>query len=275
MSNSVDAVKIKQIEKQLLSEFLRICKKHDLRYFLVGGTCLGAVRHKGFIPWDDDIDVGMPRRDYEIFLKVAPEELPERYFLQCAATEPEHSCNHAKLRDSETTFWETSVKDFHINHGVFMDVFPLDGYKQRLFRDFMNKIYTFRMWREYYFPGKTLSPRDKLLAKAVKLLCGDFRKARDKREALFKKDDFDTSAMATNFCGAWGDREIMHRSYFGEGTEGEFEGLKVNLPEKYDAYLKNLYGDYMKLPPEEKRISHHHTEILDLEHSYKMYEKKD
>ena len=137
--------KLKDIEKDMLVIFIQICKKYDMRYFLAGGSCLGAVRHRGFIPWDDDIDVVMPREDYEKFLKVARNELPENIFLQTGKTDNDFPMNFAKLRNSDTTFIETSVKNFKINHGVFIDIFPLDGYSDSKWFKLMNRIYISRI----------------------------------------------------------------------------------------------------------------------------------
>ena len=137
--------KLKKIEIELLLSFIEITKKYNLKYFLLGGTCLGAVRHNGFIPWDDDIDVGLPREDYEVFLKVAQAELPENVFLQNGNTDPEYTLNFAKLRNSDTTFMEQSFKNYKINHGVYIDVFPLDGYKNSFVTAFWDKIFTYRI----------------------------------------------------------------------------------------------------------------------------------
>ena len=139
-------LELKKIELEMFKYYLAICEKHDLKYFLIGGTLLGAVRHKGFIPWDDDIDIGMPRPDYEKFLLVAQKELPEHIFLQTHNTDIEYPNCFAKLRNSDTTFIETSCKKLKINHGIYIDIFPLDGccispyWKYRLF-SFKQRLY--------------------------------------------------------------------------------------------------------------------------------------
>lgn len=120
--------KLKDIELDILKCFISICEKNNLRYFLIGGTLLGSVRHKGFIPWDDDIDVGMPRKDYELFIERARHHLPDYYFVQTFSTDPSYPNNFMKIRDSRTTFLETAVKHLRMNHGVFIDVFLLDEY---------------------------------------------------------------------------------------------------------------------------------------------------
>ena len=118
--------RLKAIELDILKAFIDVCKKNSLNYYLLGGSCLGAVRHHGIIPWDDDIDVGLLRADYNKFMEVGQKYLPEHYFLQNYRTDPEYYVNFAKIRDSRTTFIESSLKNLHINHGVYIDVFPLD-----------------------------------------------------------------------------------------------------------------------------------------------------
>ena len=116
------------VELDIFKEFLSVCEKLQLRYYVLGGTLLGAVRHQGFIPWDDDIDVGMLREEYDIFLQKAGELLPDYLFLQCVHTEDNYYRNSAKIRHNETAYIETCVKDMDIHHGVFIDIFPLDNY---------------------------------------------------------------------------------------------------------------------------------------------------
>ena len=122
-----DLNELKRIELEMLKTFIKICKKHNFMYFLVGGTCLGSVRHGGFIPWDDDIDVGMPRSDYNKFIKIASEELPGNMFLQTFFTDEQYPCAFAKIRNNDTTFIEKGLRKSNINHGIYIDIFPLDG----------------------------------------------------------------------------------------------------------------------------------------------------
>jgi lipopolysaccharide cholinephosphotransferase len=120
--------KLHIIELAMLGEFIRICQKYSLRYYLIGGSALGAVRHSGFIPWDDDIDIGMPRVDYEKFLSVAQAELDADLFLQTHKTDPAYPFSFAKIRNSKTTFIQSDSSHLQMNHGVYIDIFPLDGY---------------------------------------------------------------------------------------------------------------------------------------------------
>ena len=135
---------IQKVELNLLKEFVKVCEKNNLRYFMVGGSALGCVRHKGFIPWDDDIDVAMPREDYEKFMKMQ-DELPSYCFIQNYKTDPHYIYNYGKLRDSRTTFIESYYKYHRINHGVWIDIFPLDGISSKMkpSKKFAPKLYYF------------------------------------------------------------------------------------------------------------------------------------
>lgn len=274
MKEGFDLNKLKEIEMNLFREFIRICDKHQLKWFVLGGTCLGAVRHQGFIPWDDDIDVGMPRDQYDKFLVIAPKELPSSYFVQSIISDKDFPANFAKLRDSNTTFIEASMSSFNINHGVYIDIFPLDGYKKSKWFDFKNAIYSRRIGYSFNIECKNECFIDKVKQHIIKMLLPSLSKTVRKRDVLFRQFDYYSSGLVANFCGAWGRKEIVSRRYFGEGVKGIFEGIDVNLPTDYDSYLSSLYGDYMVLPPEEKRVAHHYTTIVDLYNSYTIYQVK-
>lgn len=270
MNNTVK--EMQKIILEMLKLFLEICQKNKLRYFLIDGSCLGAVRHKGFIPWDDDIDIGMPRKDYDIFLKIAQHELPDGYFLQFNETDKHYVCTFAKIRNSNTTFIEKSVSHLDINHGVFLDIFPLDGYKESTILNILKTKYSFGILK-FIKPSSFMYSFRRFLHNLLLLnFCMNYEKYRDKMDKIIKKYDYDGNDLIQIYCGAW---EIVPREYFGTGIEGEFEGLKVMLPEKYDLYLTNVYGDYMKLPPEDERVTHHHTSVIDLNKPYTYYIKKE
>ena len=261
---------LKTLELELFSIFLDVCKKHSLRYFLLGGTCLGAVRHKGFIPWDDDIDVGMPRNDYEKFLEVAQNEFPEYVFLQYGKTDPEYPMSFAKIRNSNTTFKEESMSLLKINHGVYIDVFPLDGYVDD--KNFEKNFYSNKRIISSVFKPLGKKPIKTKVLNMVYRLLYNYKKIRDKQDLLLQTYSYDDCNIVANYCGAWGKKEIMPKEYFGNGVEGVFEGIPVILPEKYDKYLTQMYGDYMTPPPKDKQVGHHYTSVIDFNKSYKFYE---
>lgn len=269
---------LKRIELEMLKEFISVCKRLKLRYYLLGGTLLGAVRHKGFIPWDDDIDVGMLRKDYEIFIHKAQYLLPDRYFVQTTFSDPDFPMNFCKIRDSNTTFIESSVKDCNINHGVFIDVFPLDYYPDKpldaMIFNIKNKLFLLCISRVFYLPGESKRIKGKVRGTVSKILTLYMpnRTAVKKREKLLRSTH--GCQKLANYCGAWGQKEIVPVEWYGEGAELEFETLNVIGPKEYDKWLTKVYGDYWKLPPPEKRVGHHYTEVIDLEKAYTEYTGK-
>ena len=268
-----DLRELQHCELEILKEFISICEKLNLKYFLLGGTLLGAVRHQGFIPWDDDIDVGMLREDYERFVKEAQKYLPEYFFLQTHRTDPEWPANFAKIRDCRTTFIESSVKNQKINHGVYIDIFPLDHFtkdqtKRRVFYC-RNILMMMRISEVFTAPHKKVSQGAKwkkiikrLLVILSYLRYPTLQSALNAREKLFTT--VQPGGLRANHCGAWGKKEIVPEEWYGEGVKLEFEGLSVSVPMQYDKWLTQVYGDYMQLPPVEKRIAHHYNEVVDL-----------
>lgn len=271
--------KQQKIELEILKEFICVCNTLKLRYYAICGTAIGAIRHKGFIPWDDDIDVCMPRPDYESFLRQGQKLLSPNLFLQTNLTDPSYPNNYAKIRDNTTTFVELAVKDINMNHGVYIDIFPIDGVSknrfQRVIFKAMKLLYSMRINSIYHhskcrhnrsFKGKILQ-----LFSIIATCPFSLNEVITKRDKLFKKYSFDSCDIVANHCGAWGDREIFPKVYFGEGITKKFEGIDIVIPIKYDQLLKNVYGDYMKLPPEEQRVTHHYCTLIDLEKTYKYY----
>ena len=273
------SAKLKEIQFEMLKAFVEICEKENLTYWLIAGTALGAVRHKGFIPWDDDIDVGMPREDYERFMEIGQSYLPEYYFLQNYKTDPNYPINFAKIRDNRTTYIESSVAHLNINHGVWIDIFPHDGFPSGKIRSKIFKLRSKLTFARLYLVFTKNIPLDKA-HKVKRALCfatlpfyPTVRGTVKRREKLFKKYAYHTSEYVLNNSGAWGDREIQKREVFGKGTEGVFEGFGVKLPVDWDKYLSTLYRDYMTPPPEEKRVGHHYADAIDLEKPYTEYTK--
>ena len=269
----VQSEQLKRCELEMLKVFVSLCEELGLRYYVVGGTLIGAVRHKGFIPWDDDIDVAMPREDYERFLQQAQALMPEYYFLQTFETDPEYPANFAKIRDCRTTFVETSVSKLNINHGVYIDIFPLDYYPekrwQRAWLEFQRKVLTARISAQFYLPNEEFHFIKNLVRCASKVFCPSAAVAVRLRERLYT--NVRESGLFCNYSGAWGEKEIMPRAWFAERCQILFEDVEVYAPEAYDKMLRHVYGDYMQLPPPEKRVGHHYATAIDMSHSYTEY----
>ena len=246
--------RLQEIELNLLKEFLLICKKENLHYYLLGGTLLGAVRHKGFIPWDDDVDIGMPRKDYEKFISCAQKYLPEYCFLQTFRTDPQYPFPFAKIRDNRTIYKEFLLSKLQINHGVWIDIFPLDfcstNYK---WLTFLQRILFKRTSCKFVFKKNFIQ---RMLQVLSCIICPSWKKSIEWHDKLLQAQESDATMMA-NFCGRYGRKEMVPSSWFKEPVYLEFEGLKVAAPTEYHKYLTHIYGNYMQLPPEEKRVSLH------------------
>lgn len=268
--NRQELKRLQQVELDILKEFIKICEEEKLRYFAIGGTVLGAVRHGGFIPWDDDVDVGMPRSDYEKFLKIAQDKLPKHMFLQYFATDLEVPYHFAKIRNSNTTFVELSCAKIKMNHGVYIDIFPLDGYPDsKIKKKFVRSrkvLFDIYMGRIFY--GSKANLKVRIISRFLMLLMPNYKKQIIKNEKFYKSFDYDKSDNVISYYSGYGLKAMYPKEYFGEGVECDFEGIKIKVPAKTEEYLTRLYGDYMQLPPEEKRYGHHHTFALDLERSY-------
>ncbi len=254
--------RLRETELGLLDAFGRVCEELGLRWFLVQGSLLGAVRHGGFIPWDDDIDVGMLREDFDRFVKEAPPLLPGWCFVQTHGTDPGYMQCFAKLRDRRTVFWETTYKNIAMEHGVYLDVFPYDRYPDGLLRagwyELRKLLIRYRLRELYYIP----SDAERSAANAVRaVLKGAARLCWPTTEGAFAAQErMIRSARGRrliNAGGPWGRRECLPESVLaGRGTL-RFEGRAVPVMADYDGYLRRVYGDYMRLPPPEKRVPHH------------------
>lgn len=261
----------------LLRQFVAICEKWDIKYYLVCGTALGAAKYQGFIPWDDDIDVGLLRPDYQRFLEVAPKELPDGYFLQNYKTEPQFHQTFSKLRNSNTTFIELGVANLAINHGIYIDIFPIDGQPKGYFE----KLHFFacRKLCEWIRFSALDNPSQRKVRIRNKLLrifgCHKhIAEAQERIERLNSKYPPETSELWCNYGNWQGKLEYAPRWHYGEGTWATFEGLRVRIPENYDAYLTQKYGDWRSDPPEEAQRTHHRVVVCDAHRPYTYYTKK-
>lgn len=258
---------------QLLKEFTQICEMIRLPYFLVCGSALGAVKYGGFIPWDDDVDVAMFRDDYEVFCQKAPAILPRHYFLQNYHTEPAFPAIYSKLRDSTTTCIEQSVASLPINHGVCIDIFPLDGYPsdniQQRQLERKKKIYT----RLLSVPCVRSERWKEMVVQPLRIL-GVGKQSEiiaDKYTKCISAWPVQSSVIVANHGNWQGNRDYHEKEDFGQGIQATFEGLAVRIPYKYEKYLIQKYGNYHNDPPAEKQKSHHIYLRADPDHPYTDY----
>lgn len=267
---------LQKVEYSLLCEFIRVCEALKIRYYLVCGTALGAVKYGGFIPWDDDVDVALTREDYTVFCEKAPQLLPEYVFLQNYKTDPNFPAFYSKLRDSRTTYIEKSVKNIDMNHGVYIDVFPLDGYPvdeneiKRL--ESRKRKLKLRLSCAFAFNEKQ-SLKSKLYFCVERLLGYHKRTAKtaEKIEKLISAYPIAESKLWCNHGNWQRVLEYAPREQYGEGTFAKFEDLKVRVPEMYDEYLTQKYGDWRSDIPQEEQVGHHYYEICDTGTPYASY----
>ncbi len=268
---------LQKIEFEMLKEAVRICDELQLRYYLVCGSALGAVKYGGFIPWDDDIDIGLTREDYEIFISKAQAMLPRHIFLQNRKTDPKYPHIFSKLRNSETSFFEKSVADFDINHGVYIDVFPLDGYpsdiaEQRLLEKEKTSCQK-KLSCVFDLPRNFKATLGMLLRRA----CGYRRRTAsivDRYTAAISRYSTHDSAIICNHGNWQGRLEYAAREQYGNGVMVSFEGLRVRVPEGYDEYLTQKYGDWRADLPEDRKVGHHYAALIDLKRPYTDYTVK-
>ena len=263
-------------EIDILKSVIEICDRCSLTYYLVCGSALGAAKYQGFIPWDDDVDIGMPREDYKEFCRIAGQLLPPHYFLQNYETDKGFPAIYAKVRDSRTTYVEKSASELQINHGIYIDVFPLDGYPKKKCRamvfEFRKKLNVLKLACVFKY-GDGQSFQSKVFLKAERLLGVHKRTAAivKKYERMISRYSVETSDLMCNHGNWQGRLEYAPKWHYGEGAWATFEGLRVRIPENFDAYLTQKYGDWRADLPEEQQVGHHYYEILDLDRPYTEY----
>lgn len=260
----IENEEIKRIELDILTRIDEVCQENGLKYFLCGGTLLGAVRHKGFIPWDDDIDIFMPRSDYEILLKIFENE--ESYAALSPFNEG-YYYNFTKIVDKRTELKELGCIPFE-DMGVYVDVFPLDGMPSEssdVNRHYKRLNYIRNMIFSFAMKKPKIRKNIFALFKSIYIYYIRNRLVKlgnlqNKYKAVAKEYSYESSDYVYATGGAYGKKEIFSKKIFDNTVKLEFEGKYFNAPGDWDGYLKQLYGDYMQLPPIEKRVSHHNFE---------------
>lgn len=251
----------------ILDEFVKICEKYNLTYFLVGGTLLGAVRHKGFIPWDDDLDVGMPREDYELFVKKYYKELSSKFELDVHNYNELYWLPFAKIRKKNTTYIESLAKSYKGDQGIWIDIFPFDSISNIKHAKFQKKatkalrlemenrqniINNIQLWKRIFLKIALIMYNSN--TKIGNLQC-KIMKLQNKQK---------NTKYFANFGSQYKiEKQIHLKEKYYPLKKLEFEGKQYNVPNDSDYVLKKIYGEnYMELPPIEKRITHNPLKIV-------------
>ena len=271
MENSKRNLQLKILE--MVKYFDTFCKENNIEYYIIYGSCLGAVRHNGFIPWDDDFDIGMTLENYNKLIKLSNEKLDKnKYFLQTLDLEPNYYLSFAKLRDINTTLVEEKNKNNPITYGVYIDIFPIVGRPKgkcaRLFQ---------AINRAFALSANINVINNKFLYSIFKTILKIFGKKRIIRyctKQAIKYSCVDCEEWCSIFDGDGLEINSTTKTIMGRPTYVQFEDTMLPIPEKYDEYLRHIYGDYMQMPTKNQIKTKEHTAyILDLNHSYEDYFK--
>lgn len=267
--NSLDNItlrKVQLVQLEIAKEIDRICKKNNIKYFLIGGSLLGAIRHQGFIPWDDDLDVGMLRDDYEKFLKVAGDELQEKYKIIDWKSDGDYPHPMGKVIKRGTVYKESKRNDSG-DQGIWVDVFPYDNvennlhlFKRRIFklkvlRSLIRAKCDYQTWQ---------SDKKIIISKYIKNIPFRIAAMFLEKNKLIKKyeyisemsNDKNSTKVFENGTENYIDW-CFEKEYFMDLIKMDFEDCKLCVPKQYHAYLSLAYGDYMKLPPVQERENKH------------------
>ena len=255
--------------KQLTLDIMRFvdtfCRENDIKYYIAFGTLIGAIRHKGMIPWDDDIDIVMPRKEYNRFIRLMQEQKGKTiYQVNCYETDPDFYLPWARICNNKTILLNRPHRKEN-DLGVWIDVFPLDNASTAAEMDSWFEEYQRRrakVWHTIPTPYEKFSFKKQVFTTSALLRAyygvGNFKKYRDEfvAWAIRYNDKESNEYMVPGTMYKM--RLVFPKALFNDTVEVDFEGLKLIAPAEYDKFLRIVYGDYMQLPPVEKRITHHH-----------------
>ena len=280
----------KQKLLRILDFFVMTCEQNNIKYYCCGGTALGAVRHGGYIPWDDDIDVIMPRADYDKFEQLMNNMNYDEFEMISVYKNSNYYYPFNKLCLKQTSLIELDNQPYV--EGLYLDIFPIDGCSENL-SEFSKMLKSYRIlsWkleaksvpfqfssiltylkRKYY---SILKPLPFYFIKSLlnrKKIIGDLNK-------ISLRYSYDSSDYVVVYSGSYGKKERIKKEWLGNGIIVDFENIRVRIPTNFDAYLSHIYGDYMKMPPKEKQVGHHFayyynlSERLSLEEIHSLVNK--
>lgn len=259
---NLDIEYIHEMELSILHKIDDLCKRHNIKYFLIGGTLIGAVRHKGFIPWDDDLDIAMFRNDYETFIKIAKKEFCGPYQLIDFRDDVKYPRTFAKVFRTDTKYCSKYYRELYKETGIWIDIFPIDLINAKNIEEAKQKARKRMSWATILaIVDENRNKQDCRLSIKMKLLC-KFMKIfsvitiRNLMVKIYTIDNKKKCKYITNY-GRGVRTQTMSIDCFVPGKYLDFEGQKILAPEKYDEVLTNSYGDYMRLPNVEERVPKH------------------
>lgn len=270
--NSELLKKLQKAELEILKDFISICNKYDLSYFATGGTAIGALRHSGFIPWDDDIDVCMLRNDYEKFMEVAPEELDQKYVFMTTETEKKYPLMFGKMVKRGTVFVEQAYKQANYPLGIFIDIFPYDEtpenseLRKKIIKKtwFWARMHVLTLIPDPVLPDGLESWKKNLaligcriIHYLLKLTGFTADKTSKKYLKWAKMYNNSGSKLYIDYSYENGENLMVRDEQLFPLLKMPFEDTEISMVKEYDEFLRPEYGDYMKLPPEDQRHNHY------------------
>ncbi|WP_407855919.1 LicD family protein [Enterococcus hailinensis] len=276
-SKDKELYQVQTTSLQLAQYFYDFCKKNNLLCYLCGGGAIGSIRNKGFVPWDDDLDFFMPRKDYIRLMDLwTAQEDNSRYILLRASKEYNDRNSFTTLRDKDTTFIKTYQSDLDICHGIQIDIFPLDVAPEKEYQKKIQKFWAtvYAVYCSQQIPqnhGKLFAILGKVLLGLVPGQTNKYYlwKFAERKMTKFNKKN---TGIVTELCvGPRYMGNVYSEADFVGAKLVPFEDTELPIPIGYDNYLKKVFGNYMKLPPVEQRVAHHETVYIDPNNSYKKY----
>lgn len=246
---------LKEIQISILKRVADFCDKNEITYFLAFGTLIGAIRHNGYIPWDDDIDIAMPRPDYDLFISSFNNE-DSHIKVISMENNKQYGFSFAKAHDTRTIVNETQYAQDHF--GVYIDIFPIDGIKDipQIYK--LRRINKFLHTKKANFSQRTFSKKVINAIGKIILLPFSVHTILKKIDQISRQCPFGSTPKAGCICDSVvGERAMVDTEVFSSSIMHDFEGYQFKIPIGYDTWLRKIYGDYMQLPPEDKRKTHH------------------
>lgn len=267
--------RVQLAELEILVDVKKVCDENGIGYFLSGGTLIGAMRHGGFIPWDDDVDIGMLRPEFEKFKEIAQEKLGNKYFFQSWDTDAEFPFASAKVRKIGTLYREATSINTNYHSELFIDIFPYDNYpdnidgqmKQGKEIDTYRKTFMMKSGMTPWKMANTLVRKVGVYIKNIPYIirarsCDKQKEIERYNSIMTQYNNSDTAYVFEECNGTDYGKFVVTRKCIGNLSPISFEGITFSGPENPDEYLKSIYGDYMQLPPENKRVNHSVVEVV-------------